>query len=45
VNFDDDPLTESKPSGRQIEHAQHLIEKGESRQYVADPLNVGQSRL
>lgn len=29
----------------QIDHARQLIEKGESRQYVADLLNVGRSTL
>ncbi len=28
-----------------INHARKLIEKGEGRRYVADPLNVGRSTL
>ena len=34
-----------KLSNQQIEHARKLIEKGESRQYVADLLNVGRVTL
>ena len=34
-----------KLSDQQIEHARKLIEKGESRQYVADLLNVGRVTL
>lgn len=34
-----------KLSTEQIEHARKLIEKGESRQYVADLLNVGRVTL
>jgi DNA invertase Pin-like site-specific DNA recombinase len=32
-------------TGEQIDRARHLIDKGESRQYVADLLNVGRSTL
>jgi len=32
-------------SVEQIAHARKLIDKGEARQYVADPLNVGRSTL
>lgn len=34
-----------KLSAAQIEHARKLIEQGESRQYVADLLNVGRVTL
>jgi DNA invertase Pin-like site-specific DNA recombinase len=34
-----------KLTSQQINHARQLIENGESRQYVADLLNVGRSTL
>lgn len=34
-----------KLSAAQIEHARQLIDSGESRQYVADLLNVGRVTL
>jgi DNA invertase Pin-like site-specific DNA recombinase len=35
----------AKLKAEQIEHARKLIDKGETRQYVADLLNVGRSTL
>jgi DNA invertase Pin-like site-specific DNA recombinase len=34
-----------KLTPEQIDHARKLIDKGEARQYVADPVNVGRSTL
>ena len=39
------PGRKPKLSAEQIEHARKLIDKGESRQYVADLLNVGRVTL